>query len=896
MKRTDIERMISLADDRYIDEIFQDKITGRRRNIFVTFTAVAAALALTAGGISYFVSNADKSNDITTDMPAVSNEDITDNTETEPAIQNVSSSDFFKNKSDYPASFYIEWSSEFHGDKQMSFDETYVKTILPFSAEGYSKTRDQFYLYMDENDIPFGASIYFESPFDENASPKIKSISVNVCDKGKLSYPFDIEEFEPINYMYTDIYGFDDTEGYSYTDVYESVLTAYFTAGGSEYSVSTVNLSAEETMHIVESLIQSSFSAKNFDIKDGYDFSYKTEEMSLAEANTIKPFAGHIPQIEENGTLYLYKGVTYAVEKSEGENIWSALYFSFVDYSNENNRILFNYFTSEKGDTEAFDNIFDLQNITQDSLNNFKVGDEYKFTLDCGEFMINVTAECTSEQLWKYIEAINGNSYEEISLAEANNIAPYSGFVPQSEKVGDMKLGLVQYNGSNIVLDYSFQSENRFSYIGLTYTIDKDLSSNYAVMTIEQLTEGDIVFERYDGDDGRHNYTFAVDCKGMYGRFYVCIDGNNCTTAELYDCILTLLMDKSSLAGDKDFNFTPFGTLEEANKLEPFAGYVPTAKEIGDMKIYTGYGSEVRSAVTEENERMLRINYQSEVKSGNVYGEYDFKAIGATYTEKKYYIDTTDPVISVEKLPWADLDDLKTDGIRPDGRVCYRFIIDCGTCYISVAADCLPEEMKQFIGEITGTAVHDAADEDVKILTMDKVRELAKKGDDLTWSDFDGYTFTEGGSGLYIKSYAVEGGYNLMIGGEGRETKPMYIYLTGNGKQRIDIRYDSIDDFLVDDKGENLLTMDKVKELAKKGGDLTWSDFEAFDGEDMGSGIYIMVYHVEGTDYTVVVGGGSLDRKPDYIRLGDENGNYIDIRYDSVDDFLKDKPFINFEF
>ena len=347
------------------------------------------------------------------------------------------------------------------------------------------------------------------------------------------------------------------------------------------------------------------------------------------------------------------------------------------------------------------------------------------------------------------------------------------------------------------------------------------------------------------------------------------------------------------------------------------------------MKIYTGDGSEVLIADSEEYGRVLSIAYQGEVTSGNVYGEYDFKAISTTYTEKKAYNIPEAPVITVEKLPWANLDDLKTDGIRPDGRVCYRFIIDCGTCYISVAADCLPEEMRDYlmyfalskqldpmnidlvkakdvepfgvyvpekassvlrlqrgilgyyydtpyslyfiftdnnnnrlylyyrrdnvyfsavpavpaeniipienidwntvdnfvknnttflldcgnvkikvdaectteqawfyIEQIKNAAMFDAAQKDGKILTIDKVKELAKKGDDLTWSDFDGYTFTEGGSGLYIKSYSVEGGYNLMIGGGGRETKPMYIYLSDGNDNIIDIRYDSIDEFL----------------------------------------------------------------------------------------------------
>lgn len=1022
MKKSDIERMISLADDRYIDEIFQDKITGRRKNIFVTFTAVAAALALVAGGISYLVSNVGNPDKITANDPIISE------------VGAVDYRSYFQNYDESAVEVdNDEWSIKSAGIfcYFSNSESEYVKSVMPFDMGGFVNADCNF--YYDHKDELKTISIYANDKADDSQE-NVKMLYIDAHREGEFFPHLRLENCKSMKRFDVDVYGFDLLE----TD---NTLGVLFASNGREYLISGDHMSYDEIGVIMDSIIINGLWADRFDLSKAEMEYYDIRTgITLAEANEIAPFAGHVPNIENIGGMNIgsSKGafyyavrnenneampasltITYSSSNMDGgwndeihndmvvvfytdkanikpfknifkledaENVlpeWKIpgiVYAFTIDCGNfmvnietencddnellsyitairigangvignasgilslaeantiapfagyvpqaeniggmrlvsiystessfngsvDDNSIIFNYLQEETNKYitlyytcgDAVPNSFFAESFTAEQLESIEqqseLGDpncfHYAFSLECGDFRINVKADCTHYEMEQCMSEINFRTYDSITLAEANNIAPYSGFVPQVEKVGDMKLGLVQYNGSNIVLDYSFQSENRFSYIGLTYSIYEDVPLNYSVITVEQLKNGDIRINKDDSEDGRYNYNFAVDCGGMYGRFYVCIDGEKCTTAELYDCILTLLMDKSSLAGDiNSSDYTPFGTLEEANKLEPFAGYVPTSKTIGDMKIYTGGGSEVMSAETEEDGRMLRITYQSEVKSGNVYGEYDFKSIGATYSEKKYYIDTTDPVITVEKLPWANLDDLKTDGIREGGRVCYRFIIDCGTCYIYVAADCLPGEMKQFIGEITGTAVRDADDEDVKILTIYKVKELAKKGDDLTWSDFDGYTFTEGGSGLYIKSYSVEGGYNLMIGGEGRETKPMYIYLTGNGKQRIDIRYDSIDDFLADDKGENLLTMDKVKELAKKGDDLTWSDFEAFSGADVGSGLYIMAYHVEGTDYTVAVGGGSLDEKPMYIHLGRVNGNYIDIRYDSIDDFL----------
>lgn len=918
MKRTDIERMISLADDRYIDEIFQDKITGKRRNIFVTFAAVAAALALVAGGIGYLVSNAGNADKITVDDPIV----------TEVGVADYSL--YFQNKTGGVSDGYVS-VRDYNDLTYVVTDKSELDGILPFDTEDIFSITADVLCSSRNNDVPYAADVRF-------SYNDFSKVNIIACKEGGLSN-LDIENAVPVKLGDIDVYGFDLTE-----NNYDTCLEAYFVSNGTEYIVSGKNVSHSKLGSIIYGIIYNGFSPKNIDISNArLDYVYRSEDVSIEEANLLEPFAGLIPQPLDG--FVLYRGVTCTYRETSRSSELYSLAVTFADVPNlpntRCNKSIQLYYSTEYKIADYCIKIYNLiPPVIEPLFHDGSDPNGGQFTVDFGNFLVEIQAEhCSTDEVWAYIEAIKSNMRgEEISLAEANNIAPYTGFVPQVEKVGDMKLGSVQYNGMDISLYYSGSSGN----IRLTYTTNKDAPSNYyGIVTIEELKNGDIQIHRSDSDDDRHGYTFAVECNGMYGEFYVCIDGENCTTAELYDCILTLLMDKSSLAGDKDFNFTPFGTLAEANKLEPFAGYVPTAKEIGNMKIYTGDGSEVMSADSEEYGRVLKICYQSEVTSGNVYGEYDFKAISTMYTEKKAYNIPEAPVISDEEAPIADLDKLKTDGVRPDGRVCYRFIIDCGTCYITVAADCLPEEMQDYlmaialqkefgvgsleysnklepfagyvptkqdvliydkeelgesghsrikylhetvdgdgalvhmhlrfyrdiknltldyymygtdlaagrnigesvmklddvtleilkpifgdgkigriiidcgnffievhaencsaeevwayVGEIKGNAVQDAADEDGKILTIDKVKELAKKGDDLTWSDFDGYTFTEGGSGLYIKSYSVEGGYNLMIGGEGRETKPMYIYLSDGNDNTIDIRYDSIDDFL----------------------------------------------------------------------------------------------------
>lgn len=87
-------------------------------------------------------------------------------------------------------------------------------------------------------------------------------------------------------------------------------------------------------------------------------------------------------------------------------------------------------------------------------------------------------------------------------------------------------------------------------------------------------------------------------------------------------------------------------------------------------------------------------------------------------------------------------------------------------------------------------------------LTRERVKELAQKGDDLTWEDFYPYAGEEVGSGLMILRYRLAEGGALWVGGNPTE-KPWYIRLTrGNttiDEPYIDIRESDVEEFLAGD-------------------------------------------------------------------------------------------------
>ena len=65
--------------------------------------------------------------------------------------------------------------------------------------------------------------------------------------------------------------------------------------------------------------------------------------------------------------------------------------------------------------------------------------------------------------------------------------------------------------------------------------------------------------------------------------------------------------------------------------------------------------------------------------------------------------------------------------------------------------------------------------------------------------------------------------------------------------------------------GTRKLTLDDVLVLSQKGDALTWSDFERYQGQDIGSGLYVMRYEID--ELFEVWVGGVPKETPMYIYL-----------------------------
>ncbi len=86
------------------------------------------------------------------------------------------------------------------------------------------------------------------------------------------------------------------------------------------------------------------------------------------------------------------------------------------------------------------------------------------------------------------------------------------------------------------------------------------------------------------------------------------------------------------------------------------------------------------------------------------------------------------------------------------------------------------------------------------------------------------------------------------------------------------------------------LILPKVRELAYKGEELTWRDFERYNCRDIGSGLYILHFELDET-FDLFVGGVPMpDEKPMYVKLAldADSDKYIDIRTDDINAFIEE--------
>ena len=202
-------------------------------------------------------------------------------------------------------------------------------------------------------------------------------------------------------------------------------------------------------------------------------------------------------------------------------------------------------------------------------------------------------------------------------------------------------------------------------------------------------------------------------------------------------------------------------------------------------------------------------------------------------------------------------------------------------CFSSVAIAANPQ------GDVEIADVNAPSSEAQKsFITVDDILSLSKKGETLTWSDFEKYEHTDVVSGLIVWEFIIkDDSSKLLISGNSLEEKPEYInYVVSNGAV-LDVRTEEFTRWFYDDSASAsnaFISVNDILSLAEKGEALTWSDFEKYEHTDVGSGLIVWEFNIKDDSSKLLIGGDSLEEKPVYIRLKMSNGTTLDVRKDDL--------------
>ena len=398
MTEFELEQMISLADDKYIEEAFEQKINVRRR--FPVIIPIAAA-AVVCG--LFFAAR-----------PA------------ETEIENMVASEVttaVEELDEYNGN--LRYWKYFDGDMSNAIcrinEKAYYYVYIPndyteeISAFDFKYKPHGAVVYCDRYDAEIKLNMTINAGETEEGYPKV--VNLWIYRDGPLNSTVP-ENATPETINGVDIYGYEDSE-----DIY-----ADFILNDQSYDVSFSNIGYKEAYEIIEMLIERQLAVDSFNAaKD-----FKQSGMMLEQLCEVQPFGMYVPRKSQISDMPLIKGDTngltdYVETKVDDEIVRKTLYMWYSDQLGENKgkQILLKYcqynyepvYFNEEVEPILLSDL-DINKMMKYA-ETWKKPDEvnsFDFRVDCNEFVIDIEAVCTANELWECICAIKGEAMHQTEL------------------------------------------------------------------------------------------------------------------------------------------------------------------------------------------------------------------------------------------------------------------------------------------------------------------------------------------------------------------------------------------------------------------------------------------------------------------------------------------------
>lgn len=504
MNRKEIEKMVSLADDSYIEEMFTARLYERKRHGTAWITA-AAAIAVAVGAAAIAVNTSD-SNKMVADLHDLITETETDSSalESTTAAQETqywgyltNNKGYFRNEPDDEAEYYydlLERNLDFTTDGPVyRFAPEYLEEIIRFTPE-YLETPFRFErrnflnieggLQCAENNVPLYAGIRLYNSDTDN----LPMVHMVFYSDGSPFAEFDKSPYTSEIYGDTALYGFDLSE-----EKDGSKLLACWRSGDTNYMFASRDLGVDNFLEVISMYtnyfrqgdnnlmyVEDDFTLDSFDLNSGAVRTVSSYK-GASEMNRDSVFAGYVPDGSPFAGLSLYgtpQDQNYEEANIGGETIYKRYRQLFADHEsyeigNGSEKIyisLIYEWDAQNTMTDSRSNypVVPLEEITPEKLDEIRTDEDnrekYYFVIPVNDFTITVNASCEREQLLEAIDAIRsqGGSVTRLSLAEANSEAPFAGYIPRSDSIEGLDLtGVIKDTSKREDLRVMYRGENR---------------------------------------------------------------------------------------------------------------------------------------------------------------------------------------------------------------------------------------------------------------------------------------------------------------------------------------------------------------------------------------------------------------------------------------------------
>lgn len=416
MKREEIADMMEQVKDEYIEETMpeEENREPKRRGISKNGIRLlaGAALALLCLGVSRLggriapeeVSSAEAQQAETAGRSEVRESRGNSGREdregkTEPVAEQKPAPEtdysvYFQGKPDemIAADYTLEVGA---GGRRYEFRGASAAEPLGFDTDNFSEIEAT--VYCDPDGKPGNLLLYLSSETDG------QYLSLVSSEAGTLFSCFPVEETEGVDYQGTPVYGYHHAYPEHTSDPWS--LELYFRKDGVGYSLSSTGMNYDEVGAVMAWIFASGFRPSSYDLSRGEECRRTVETISFAQAG--EAFGGNVPALEQVAGMTLEEGCRYFVDYRGGQVEARLL---DLCYSNSDAYLMVSYRSAPYG--AELENVLPASEVNRESTARYGHENDdpqflwYNFTIEYENYAVDITARCTEEMLWEYLEKL----------------------------------------------------------------------------------------------------------------------------------------------------------------------------------------------------------------------------------------------------------------------------------------------------------------------------------------------------------------------------------------------------------------------------------------------------------------------------------------------------------